>query len=153
MNALINFLFANLIPIIIVVSVILRIYSGMKNAAGSRRRKMTPQVQGREAPEDETTPATDREGEDIQPKFYLAESDPPRQIVPPPASLVPLPEINSLDSASSGSIFKPAAPDPAGSLQVEVSPAFLRRIGALRPMQQALVLSEILGSPRGIKPL
>jgi hypothetical protein len=171
MNYLINFLFSNLIPIIIVVSVVLRIYGGMKNAANSRRGKAGPALvrEAEEQDEDERAREEDRDREDdVQPKFFLAESAPPRQIpVQPPApSLVPLPELKPLESASSGlipkeAVFQPQAlqaepwpalrqvPPSPGEIPPPV-PAFFRRISALRPMQQALVLSEILGIPRGM---
>jgi hypothetical protein len=160
MDYLVNFLFSNLIPIIIVVSVVLRIYKGMKSAADSRRGKTAPTLiqEAEEQDEDETA------GENIQPRFYLAESAPPRQIVQPPSpSLVPLSGLRPPESAASGLISKeaasrpgvlPAEPLPA-LRQVPASPAasaFFRRISALRPMQQALVLSEILGPPRGTVP-
>ncbi|MDR1637144.1 MAG: hypothetical protein LBR93_07385 [Treponema sp.] len=169
MSYLINFLLSNLIPIIIVVSVVLRIYRGLKSSADSRRGKAGP-VLFREAEEqDETALEEDRDmGDDIQPRFYLAESAPPRQIpVQPPApSLVPLSELKPLESASSGLIPKETAFHPE-ALQAEPwpalrqvppspaeipppVPAFFRRISALRPMQQALVFSEILGPPRGM---
>jgi hypothetical protein len=170
MDYLINFLLSNLIPVIIVVSVVLRIYAGMKSAAGSRRRKAVPTLvqEAEEQGEDETAREEDRNGgDDVQPRFYLAESAPPRQIVHPPSpSLVPLPNFRSLeDSVPSGLSPKTEAPHsgaraarpafrqaPASPAAATPAPVFFRRIGALRPMQQALVLSEILGPPRGMNP-
>jgi hypothetical protein len=136
-NYLVNFLFANLIPIIVVVSIVLRIYSGMKSAAGSRRRKAVP------------TPVQE-EGEDREPKFYLAEPAPPRpvprQTAPPPSSLVPLP------SPPAGAVSAVPRPGQPGAGTARTAPAvFFRRIGVLHPMQQALVLSEILGPPRALR--
>jgi hypothetical protein len=176
MEYLIQFLLSNIIPIIIVVSIVLRIYGGMKNAANSRRRKAAQaqspaRLQEQKAPdEDETAPEEDWESDDddIRPRFYTAESAPPRQTLPPPPPLVPLPEIKPLDSAASRPIFEAAAPDPLDTFQAAARPAlrqlaaspaesassaFLCRISALRPMQQALVMSEILGPPRGLNPL
>jgi hypothetical protein len=160
MSYLINFLFSNLIPIIIVVSVVLRIYGGLKNAAASRRKAASRPVREAEEWDEDETAGED----DIQPRFSAAEEEPPRQAVHQPSpSLVSLPRLNPLDSASSGLIPEAAAIRTAGALpaaspQVPASPAavpipvFFRRISALRPMQQALVLSEILGPPRGMNP-
>jgi hypothetical protein len=163
MNYLINFLFANLIPIIIVASVVLRIYKGMKSAADSRRGKAAPALLREAEDQDEDETAGDR-GDDIQPRFYLAESAPPRQTVQPPSPpLVPFPGLRPLESSASGLIPKEAASRPGGlsagplaalrqvpaSPTEAVPPAFFHRISSLRPMQQALVLSEILGPPRG----
>ncbi|MDR3193376.1 MAG: hypothetical protein LBT87_09960 [Treponema sp.] len=158
MNYLINFLFSNLIPIIIVVSVVLRIYGGIKNAAASRRgtAPSMPVQEAEERDEDETGNAERDRGDDIPPRFYLAESKPPRQAAPPPLpSLVSLPGLGSLDSVPPG-LTPRLGSQTAGGLPAEPrqvpAPAFFRRIKALRPMQQALVLSEILGSPRGMNP-
>jgi hypothetical protein len=154
MNNLINFLFANLIPIVVVVSIVLRIYAGMKNNAGARRNRTAP-VQEQDE-EDETAGEGSRLGEEgSQPRFYLAESAPPRQSVShaPASSLVPLPEISPLDSAPPAG-FVPAEGRPglrqAAIAPVEPVPGLFHRIAALRPMQQALVLSEILGPPKGL---
>jgi hypothetical protein len=157
MDYLVNFLFSNLIPIIIVVSVVLRIYKGMKSAADSRRGKTAP-IPVQEAEEQDGDGTEEEWGrDDTQPRFYLAESAPPRQTVQPP-SLVPLPGLRPLEDPVT------AAPHPGGtaaqpisrqapvSPAAEAAPAFFRRIRALRPMQQALVLSEILGPPRGTVP-
>jgi hypothetical protein len=152
MNNLINFLFANLIPIIVVVSIVLRIYTGMKNNAGARRNRTAP-VQEQDD-EDETAGEGSRLGEEgSQPRFYLAESAPPRQSVSPAPSLVPLPEIGSLDSAPPAGFVPEGRPGlrQAAIAPEEPLPDLFHRIAALRPMQQALVLSEILGPPKALQ--
>jgi hypothetical protein len=161
MSYLINFLFSNLIPIIIVVSVVLRIYGGLKSAADSRRKAASRPV--REAEEwDEDETAGEEEEADIQPRFYPAESAPPRQTAPQPSpSLVPLPETETLAGhfAAPKPVLYPGGAVPAEPRQLAAGTAgdapaalFFRRVGALHPMQQALVLSEILGPPPGLYP-
>ncbi|MDR0450398.1 MAG: hypothetical protein LBH26_03940 [Treponema sp.] len=155
MDYLISFLLSNLIPIVIVVSIVLRIYKGMKNAADSRRGKTAAMPVQSMAEQDEDEDETAGEGyleDDIRHRFYLAESAPPRQKAPPAPSLAPLPELKPLDNALPAEPLPVPQQVPASPAAPAPVPAFFHRIAALRPMQQALVLSEILGPPKGAEP-
>jgi hypothetical protein len=146
METLIALLFSNLIPIIIVVSIIVRIYLSMKNAANSRKKVQAP-APVQEEDDDEVTWMTPEQ------ELYREEASPSEPAV---SSLAPA--INTIPGGDfSAEILKAwpgetRAPLPSRESQkTPGKPPVFRRIDALPPLQQAIVLAEILGTPKGMQ--
>jgi hypothetical protein len=160
MRNLLDLIFSNLIPIIIVVSVAIRIIAGVKNAA--RRRGAVPGRGGnneddRDDGEDvadvwsRLKPDDDDEGERRVPSPAGLSRPLPAQAPPPrppaisvtPAIVQPLiaeePGEPDTDRLAAG---KPDAKNPA--------PGPLDRLNKLPPLRRAVIFAEILGSPKAL---
>jgi hypothetical protein len=150
---LLGFLFANLVPIVIVVSVIIRIYVSIKNAA---RKKAAPVPKPKQTEPEEPDawrlePDDDDDG--IVPAIYTKPAPPPEAVPAFPLSVDPVtdpepaaPSLPFQEAAAPGAAF--AAVSHTGA----AAPAgFFGRINALSPMRQAVVLAEILGPPKGME--
>ncbi|MDR0400508.1 MAG: hypothetical protein LBH51_06140 [Treponema sp.] len=165
MRSLLNFILANLVPLIVVVAVILRIINSMKAVTGKKAAPaaLGDQEEGGEddawsrlrpdedegdaagyaAPRPAARPAAPSPDPAIRPLLMPASllDGPPS---PPPASLDPViaPPFDPVSTA-------PAAEGrpPAGA----PGPGPLDRLNRLSPLRRAVVLAEILGKPRGME--
>jgi hypothetical protein len=173
MRYLLNFIFDNLIPIIIVVSVAVRIITGMKNTA-ARGRGGAPPVSTPAVPRGRPDDAErdvwsrlssddDEDEEDEHAAAGEAAPLPPHEIRPllMPASVLsgpPPPLINPgpviarpFDPVASS--IKPVAAEPDREgvpLQTAPGSRLLDRLNSLSPLRRAVVLTEILGPPKGL---
>jgi hypothetical protein len=141
-----EFLFANLIPIVVVVSIVIRIYTGMKKAAAAGNQSGAPVFREQEEPDEE-----DDTGEALVPPPQKDFSRPLLTSTAFEGQTFPPPENPHLLIASplSDSTMREGLPREAERNNF-AAPDFFSRIGGLPPMKQAVILSEILGPPKGM---
>ncbi|MDR3337132.1 MAG: hypothetical protein LBT16_08005 [Treponema sp.] len=174
METLIAFLFSNLIPVIIVVSIIVRIVLSAKKAA--ERRKESPPVESNKqnTPPKKERPGTPRtllsEGEEGSPpaeafdawRLEPDEDDEPLPVFPGnQAGLLRQAAFSPAAVADTGFgesslIAEPAGVDrpPRPSREPHKTPhgaAVFPHIDALPPLRRAVILAEILGTPKGMQ--
>ena len=136
MRNLLDTIFDNLIAIIIVVSVVIRIFVGIKNSTASRRRSaaVVPQVGADDEGDvwSRLKPDNDDDEERGRPEPYHAPAAAIAQPFEPVITTRPLEAV----------VEKPNAERP------DRGP--LDRLNRLPPLRRAVVLAEILGPPRGL---
>jgi hypothetical protein len=159
MSSPIDLLFSNLIPIIIVVSVVIRIFLGIKKA-GDRRKEQEQEPAGPVYKQDDEEEVADvwsrlRPDEDEEP-------DVPQTAIPQETFSRPLLTQVYEQAASPPEVSlggpepliaqaqTPGEMPPASAENSSPAAAFFRRINALSPMRQAVILAEILGPPKGV---
>ncbi|MDR1443828.1 MAG: hypothetical protein LBI94_03005 [Treponema sp.] len=158
MRSLLNLIFENLIPIIIVVSVVIRIIAGVKKSAASRSEAApaVPDNRSTDSPQDE---------EDVWSRLMPDDEEdeaPPQEVRP---LLMPAPSLGSpAFPASPGPSFaqpfapvtiaiEPAVPDRAEAAEPDgetPQSGPLDRLNGLPLLRRAIVLAEILGPPKGL---
>jgi hypothetical protein len=166
MRNLLDFILANLIPVIVVVSIVLRIIGGIRS--GARKKSQDPALNRAE------DPGFEEEGyAGVWERLKPDEESPPdlargRSSAGAGPSPPPPPEIRPLLMPAGPSrpapapvlfsppepevpLFEPKAPGDVRQKPVEKrSPApFFHRIENLSPLRRAVILAEILGPPRG----
>jgi hypothetical protein len=173
MRNLLNLIFENIIPIIIVVSVITRVLAGMKKSSASRRRAVPPVPDIRQEREDEDEEADvwsrlrpdPDDGEDeeaaglpvrppvpaIRPLLMPAPSfgGPPLPSPPPanpdPVIARPFAPVTLMTELEGPKPDAKARPPQAAS-----GPGPLDRLNSHPPLRRAVILAEILGAPKGL---
>jgi hypothetical protein len=179
MKNLLNFIFDNLIPIIIVVSVVIRIFAGIKKSAS--REKAAPPVPVVRQDDEEVDvwsrlrPDPDDEEEEEYPASLPSTAGPavpaPFQTIRP--LLMPAPSLGGPPPAPPANpdpgIARPFAPVTTGIEPIAAAPdnaepgltarppgqaasrrGPLDRLNSLPPLRRAVVLAEILGAPKGL---
>jgi hypothetical protein len=174
MRSLISLLLSNLIPIVIAVSIFIRIYTGIKKAVASSKKGEQPQPvvnnqrddDGEEEPDVwERLRPDDEDEEEIVPappgvftRPLLMPAAPGTQFVPsaPPVSAAPL--VAAPLEAIFESTLEPDIPHPKPLAPSHELPqenfrvaAFFRNVNRLPPLQQAVIFAEILGPPKGME--
>jgi hypothetical protein len=169
MRDLLNFIFANLVPIIVVVSIALRIIGGMKGRkkqpfqgfAGEEEGEDEEQGPGEEyievwdrlQPDEESRPSPGPVkgpgGGPVHPPvqntrpLLMPAPGRPGPSRPVPAPLGP-PPLNPVPAPRG-----PAPRPPEPEAPAKKAPVF-RRLENLSPLRRAVILAEILGPPRGL---
>jgi hypothetical protein len=161
-KSLIDFLFSNLIPFIIVASVIVRIFMGIKKTAD--RRKESQSDHEKEIPKKKERPEEIPDAWRLEPDDDDDDDDEPRP-VRQPARQAAVPQVFS-QPLSAPAVFDgqgfaalPSGPEPSRQPLLSrearqgssAAARFFRRIDALPPMRQAVILAEILGPPKGMQ--
>jgi hypothetical protein len=153
MRNLLDLIFANLIPIIIVVSVVIRIFVGIKNSARGQSATLVPKtsadddgdVWSRLKPDDDD----DERGKPEPYRLPVGNSQPLLTPVPPPEKPVfsaatvlaqPLESAAERPGIERLGMERPGIPGPGP----------LDRLDKLSPLRRAVVLAEILGPPKGL---
>ncbi|MDR0730894.1 MAG: hypothetical protein LBF63_04440 [Treponema sp.] len=141
MRNLLDFIFENLIPIIIVTSVIIRIFVGIKNSARRQSAAPVPKTNADDGMDvwSRLKPDDDDDGGRAKPEPYRAPAEYSRPLLtpdplheaPPPAAVTRPPAVER---------ESPAAPGPGP----------LDRLDKLPPLRRAVILAEILGPPKGL---
>jgi hypothetical protein len=179
MRSLLNFIFANIVPIVVVVSIVLRIIGGIKS--GARKKSQVPdahtgrveeQTDGEEdyagvwdrlKPDEDSPPDlaygrsfSGTSGAGLSPppvrakiRPLLMPSSPFPQRPPPPVS-PPFSLAPSLETEILPFELKKPEVETKRETPENRAPApFFRRIENLSPLRRAVILAEILGPPRG----
>jgi hypothetical protein len=175
MRYLLNFIFDNLVPIIIVTSVAIRIITGMKKGAARKRSAppvSTPAAVPRSQPDDRESdvwsrlrPDDDDDDDEDDEDGEAAAEALPQAIRPllmrapdlggplPPPPVNPDPGIaRPFDPVAVG--IEPIAAEPKRGLPRAApgpGPSPLDRLNSLSPLRRAVVLAEILGKPKGME--
>jgi hypothetical protein len=187
MRNLLNFIFANLVPILVVVSIVLRIIGGMKSQARKKQLSQTLQddpageqepeekeeyadVWSRLRPDEEEarpSPVYGRGSGGVRGDIHLPAQEirpllmPVPATVPPRPRAVPPPLSPVLPFKPEPPLFEPESEPTSEVMEVTIetkretpggnsAAAFFRRIENLSPLRRAVILAEILGSPRGL---
>jgi hypothetical protein len=145
MRSLISLLLSNLIPIVIVVSVFIRIYAGIKNAA---KKRQAPQAISNVQEEEDLDvwkrlePDDEEETLPVQPEVFT------RPLLMPAA-----PEGASPEVPVSTAPLAPLEPAPSYEMPQDNfrAAAFFRNVNRLPHLQQAVIFTEILGTPKGME--
>jgi hypothetical protein len=178
MRYLLDFIFANLIPIIIVVSVVIRIFAGIKKSAArtqaeppvpdSRQDEEVIDVWSRLRPDNEEE---DEDGKDEAPSTGPADPYAIRPLLMPAPPLgFPAPPVSPAPAIARPFVpvtMKSAAPvvaeldkpqrtddpyrtDEESPQTAAAGPGPLDRLNSLPSLRRAVVLAEILGPPKGL---
>jgi hypothetical protein len=177
MRNLLDFIFANLIPIIVVVSIALRIIGGMRSQA--RKKAQVPgghtgRVEEQVVEEEDYAGVWDRLKPDEESPPALApggssggNSDtggpPPvqseiRPLLMPASFPLPRRGPAPVPPLSVSPLFSPVLPAEPKEPEMETKQEsvearsvllFFRRIESLSPLRRAVILAEIMGPPRG----
>jgi hypothetical protein len=150
MRSLIDLLFSNLIPIIIAVSVVIRIVMGIKKAGDRKRETPEPQVYKRDD-EEETADVWSRlrpDDDDEEDEQYQAPIDPAAFSRPLLTQSYEL--AAPLEAPPEALAASPAPEEIPPGVGHSPTAAFFLRIGRLSPLRQAVIMAEVLGSPKGM---
>jgi hypothetical protein len=154
MDVLINTLLSFLVPIVIVVTVVTRIYRTIKSAKDSQKTPLRATGLSIRPPE----PADDED--DWKPPELDENDDAPAATAPVPASRKPPASVNTPIRPSVPAALPNAAAvsaydlPPVSREPEQVRPAvpdFFRRLETRPIMQQAVILAEVLGPPKGME--
>jgi hypothetical protein len=163
-TTLINVLFSFLVPVIIIVSVIARVYGAVKDIRKTARNNSSRKLPSPPPAAKSAAPLW-REG--FNPEVNEAdewmppEADDEDDWKPPKLEEDIKPTAVSVLAACPQLSVKPPAPVPglaekpgytpliSGEAEQAAVPAFFRRLEAMPYMRQAVILTEILGPPKG----
>jgi hypothetical protein len=154
MDALVNTLLSFIVPVVIVVSVVVRVYGAIKGAKNPRKN---PQGSGGTA----AAYGSQRSGPAIRPPVKPLDNDddwkPPEldedddvPVVKTPVPRKPV-SVHASRAAPAASAYDlpPVPREP--ERETPAVPEFFWRLEARPLMQQAVILAEILGPPKGME--
>jgi hypothetical protein len=147
MSDLLGLILSNLIPIIIVVSVAIRIVTGIKKSAASRERGNPAAVSVSRRDNDDgdnvwSRLKPDDDGEEERGP-YQASAEQSRPLLKPPRK----PVISAAPVPVFAQPLEPAAEKPGPAVP---APGPLDHLNKFSPLRRAVILAEILGPPRGL---
>jgi hypothetical protein len=142
MDGIISALLSFLIPIVIVVSIVVRVYGAIKGARDSRKNPLQATGPSIRPPE--------HDDEDEWKPPQLDDDDDVPGAVTAPVTRKPAISVHNAPSASSVYDLPPVAREPEQTAPA-APPEFFHRLEAKPIMQQAVILAEVLGPPKGME--
>jgi hypothetical protein len=155
MGALISVLFSFLVPVVIVVSIVVRVYGAIKGAKDSRKNPLQASGPVIRPP---VKPLAADADDDWKPPELDEDDDVPAPVTrKPPAPKVAAntrgrPSIPAIKpGAIAASVYDLPQVLREPERETPAVPEFFRRLEAKPLMQQAVILAEVLGPPKGME--
>jgi len=142
MDALISTLLSFLVPVVIVVSIVVRVYRTIKGMKDSRKNPL-------QATGPSIRPSKTDDEDDWKPPQLDDDDDVPAAVTAPVPRKQPAP-LHNAPAASSAYDLPPVPREPEQAASA-APPEFFRRLEAKPLMQQAVILAEVLGPPKGME--
>jgi hypothetical protein len=150
METLISTLLSFLVPIVIVVTIVVRVYGvikGLKDSKNNPLQATGPSIRPPEPKDEDDWKPPELDDDDDVPTAVTA----PRPVTrkpPAPAYKAPAPVSYAYGSSAYDLPPVPLEPEQAAPA---APPEFFRRLEVKPLMQQAVILAEVLGLPKGME--